>query len=201
MLFLKLLIYEYQIRPDTAEMESAYGKYSPSGPQCMIKQYGGRRDGRCLDIPGEHVELSGLIQVYPCMNKWNQMFGFSLHGKRGSIHLTLPSHLLSTKERTRFIQERNICLGASGRGDTIYEAWREDQNRLKLNATDFAPEEEHLMKFRDDSSTYLPLSFWENKFLVTVPCSDEKAVLDFIFVPFIEEEESLIIHENYSDEF
>ena len=30
---------------------------------------------------------------------------------------------------------------------------------------------------------------WENKQLVTVPCSDEDAIIDFVFIPFIVEEE------------
>ena len=41
------------------------GEISEIGPSCMLKQYGGLRNGRCLDVESERIEPGGLLQVYP----------------------------------------------------------------------------------------------------------------------------------------
>jgi len=129
------------------------------------------------------------MQVYPCMKKWHQMFGFGngTFAPTGSIHGSIPANVLKTIRSKGKEQAPHLCFGASGKGEKRYEAWSEDKNKIDLNAIDFAPTDEQLNKFRMKGKIP-PLRLWEDKYLVTIPCSDANAVVEFLFVPFIDEQ-------------
>jgi len=111
-LFHTCLFYRY----DTAEMESKRGKYN--SPHCMIKQLGGLRSGRCLDIQGDRVEPGGQMQVYPCLKKWHQMFGFGSEeaeavavSPTGTVHASLPKNVKRTILHKGKDQAPHLCIG------------------------------------------------------------------------------------------
>ena len=110
-LFHTCLFYRY----DTAEMESKRGKYN--SPHCMIKQLGGLRSGRCLDIQGDRVEPGGQMQVYPCLKKWHQIFGFGNeeNAPNASIHASIPTHISRTINEKGKDQAPHLCIGKKKR--------------------------------------------------------------------------------------
>jgi hypothetical protein len=173
-------------RPDTAQMESSRGKHSSS--HCLIKILGSRRAGYCIDIQGERLEPGGQMQVFPCMNKWHQMFGFGDEevAPIGSIHSSIPKNVLNTILHKGKDQAAQLCFGASGRGGNKYDSWSEDDDTVNLDTDDFVPKKSELDPYFDKDEVP-PLSLWQDKFLVTVPCADTSAVIEFVFVPFVVE--------------
>lgn len=179
-------------RRDTAQMESRKGRHS--SPHCMIKLRGGSRNGRCLDIQGERIEPGGQIQVYPCIHKWHQMYGFGdgTVAPVGSLHGSIPKNILNTilQRRRGKDQAPHLCLGVSGRGGKRYIPWEEDENRVDLNHIDFVPWNDTELERLLEQGQVPPIELWQDKLLVTVPCSGSSAaVLEFLFVPFVLEEE------------
>ena len=174
------------LSPDTAQMESSPGKYS--SPHCLIKKLGSPRADYCIDIQGERLEPGGQMQVFPCMSKWHQMFGFGDEkvGRTGSIHGSIPRNVLNTILHKGIEQAPHLCFGASRRGGYSYGTWSEDEDKVNLNADDFIPKMRELKPYVKKGEVP-PLSLWRDKFLVTVPCSDRNAVIEFVFVPFVVE--------------
>lgn len=129
------------------------------------------------------------MQVYPCMNKWHQMFGFGDESvaREGSIHSSIPRNVLNTILHKGKEQAPHLCFGASRRGGKEYGSWEEDKDKADLNANDFVPMMSELEPYLNEGKVP-PLDLWKDKFLVTVPCSDIDAVVEFVFVPFIQEE-------------
>lgn len=168
-------------------MES--GSFSPAGPRCMIKQLGGKRNGRCLDIFGERVEPGGELEVYPCIKQWNQMFGFGdgIISRNATIFAKVPDHIVNALKYKGKSQEPNLCFGVVGRSSKEYLPWKEDEDKEQFNTVDFLPKEAKTISLNKDRLKSLRL--WKFKQLVTVPCGDKDAVVDFLFVPFIEEDE------------
>mmetsp|Transcript_351 Transcript_351/g.369 ORF Transcript_351/g.369 Transcript_351/m.369 type:complete len:894 (-) Transcript_351:102-2783(-) len=197
---------------DTAEMIMTKGIYTPGGPHCLIKQIGGIRNGRCLDIESNRIEPGGQVEVFLCMNKWHQMFGFGDDSiaPSSSIFGSVPNHIVnSIKNKSGKHQPSFLCLGVSGRGGKEYMPWKEDSNKVQFNTVDFMPMEELKNVYNNDNNNnnnadenddhahdenknmdILPLRFWKGKQLVTIPCDDDDrdAILDLIFVPFIVED-------------
>ncbi len=134
---------------------------------------------------------------------------------KGSIYGSVPMHILSTiqnkmrkgiqsdddnlirrkhQEEYKLQQQAaHLCIGASGRGDTSNEPWEDDKNRIDLRAVDFIPKEivsedgTTSNSYDRSSGSVASLDLWNGKYLVTVPCSDIDSVIEFLFVPFIEE--------------
>ena len=164
----------------------------------MIKQLGGSRDGRCIDIEGERVEPGGNLQVFPCFNKWHQMFTFGdgVHARNATILASVPSHIINTLKYKGKDQHPHICVGVIGRSQTEYSPWKEDENKERLDSVDFLPKkvkpkkgETNVDTMAKEGSKLKSLRLWKFKQLVTIPCSDEDAIIDFVFVPFIVEED------------
>lgn len=166
------------------------GVYSSTGPHCMIKQLGGLRDGRCIDIEGERIEPGGQLQVYPCLNKWHQMFGFGDGNisRNATIFGTVPAHIINALKYKGREQEANICFGVVGRGKVEYKPWKEDENTEYYNTVDFLPKKAKKL-ITNDGTSRKSLRLWKSKQLVTIPCHDEDAIVDFLFVPFILEDD------------
>jgi len=173
---------------DTAQMTMTKGIFSPAGPHCMIKQFGGPRRGRCIDIEGERVEPGGRLQVFPCMNQWHQMFGFGDNdiARNGTIFGSVPKHIVNALQYKGKDQPPYLCFGVIRRGETEYTPWKEDEKRENFDTATFVSERVNKMKMAQ-KDVLIPLRLWKNKQLVTIPCSDESAVVDFLFVPFIVE--------------
>ncbi len=173
---------------ETAEMTMIKGMYSPAGPHCMIKQLGGPRRGRCIDVEGERVEPGGQLQVYPCMNQWHQMFGFGNGevARNSTIFGSVPRHIIHALSYKGKDQPPYLCFGVVGRGKTEYSPWKEDKNRQHFDTVDFVSNQAKKIRQRG-GELHLPVRLWKNKQLVTVPCTDDSAVIDFLFVPFIVE--------------
>lgn len=173
---------------DTAEMTMVKGKYTPAGPHCMIKQLGGPHNKRCIDIVGERVEPGGQLQVFPCMSQWHQMFGFGGGeiARNSTIFGSVPKHIINALRYKAKDQPPYLCFGVIGRGNKEYTPWNEDEKREHLNTVDFVSKKAKKMRQKTEGQQ-LPLRLWKNKQLVTVPCTDESAVIDFLFVPFIVE--------------
>lgn len=76
----------------------------------------------------------------------------------------------------------------SGRGTKQYEAWTEDADKTDLKSVDFVPPNEDLFSSQNNGEIP-PLQNWVGKNLITTPCSNENAVIKFLFIPFIVEEE------------
>ena len=167
-------------------MISTPGSYALSGPHCMIKQYDGERAGRCLDIVGEQIESGGQIQVYPCHNKWHQMFGFG-NGKLsplGTIFNSIPTHLVNKRIKDGHDQATRTCLGIMRHNKT-----RGTSRPEPLPETnEFIPKN---LKHYENSRMMAPLKFWKQKQIVTVSCSDTNAFIKFLFVPFIREDDTI----------
>jgi hypothetical protein len=177
------------LSPETAEMVSTRGMYSQTGPHCMIKQLGGARNGRCIDIEGERVEPGGQIQVFPCFTKWHQMFTFG-DGKvarNASIFGSVPMHIINALKYKGKDQAPYLCFGVVGRSKIEYTPWAEDGDKEQLDTVDFVPK--ILEKIARQGDRVLPVRLWKGKQLVTVPCSNDDAIIEFVFVPFIVEDE------------
>jgi hypothetical protein len=59
-----------------------------------------------------------------------------------------------------------------------------------LNSVDFAPLQTELDAFLENDENP-PLHLWEDKYLVTLPCSNARSLIKFLFVPFIVEEDEI----------
>ena len=158
----------------------------------MLKQFGGLRNGRCLDVESERAEPGGMLQVYPCLHKWHQTFSFGngTLAPIGAIHTTVPRHIVHAIWKQGKIQASQLCLGVLCRSSLKPDSWDEDlrQGLDYVKSLDFVPKK--AMNCRNDGMT-LPLHLWKFKNLVTVPCSDVDNVIEFAVVPFIQEESEL----------
>lgn len=92
-------------------MESIPGENN--SPYCFIKQLGGLRSGRCLDTHSQRVEPGGQLQVFPCVKKWQQMFGFGddLIAPKGSIYTSIPTNVFQTILHKGKDQAQHLCIG------------------------------------------------------------------------------------------
>ena len=59
-----------------------------------------------------------------------------------------------------------------------------------MNSVDFVPLQTELDAFNKIDENP-PLHLWENKYLVTLPCSNARSLINFLFVPFIVEEDEI----------
>lgn len=169
-------------------MEMIPGEYSEKGPSCGIKLGDGPRKGRCLDIDSESTEPGGKVHVYPCYTRWHQMYSFGngTIAPRGSIHVSLPLHVAREKKKKEGEVHPHLCLGVVGRGD-MEESWIE---YTAEEMETFDPWE------HDDVDHYSngrkSLQLWSGEQLQSTPCSNEGAVIEWYYIPFIVE--------NYEDE-
>lgn len=150
-------------------------------------------DGESLDSqPG------GLVHVFPCTKRWHQYLSFG-NGKEvpaGAIHTTVPLHTRKRIAETGREQEAYMCLGVSDRGDLDEEDWL-GQRRGDDDDTGKEEEETDDLEYanedtdttdEDELEGLQPLHLWENEQLIATRCSNVGAVVEWIVVPFIDEE-------------
>jgi hypothetical protein len=165
---------------ETAEMEVTPGVHIASGPNCFLKLRAS--DEMCLDIEEQQSEPGFRLVRFRCGgNKWNQIFAFGngVIAPKSSIHVTIPSFVLEQSiKKTKTDQPKHTCLGVAGRGTF---------KRDELNSMDYLPKE-LLNGKKSKVDELLPMSLWNWKSVITVPCSDTDNVLQFLFVPLIVED-------------
>lgn len=191
---------------ENAEIEVSPGTYSPTGPRCMLSQIDGIRAGRCADgESGERVQPGGFAQVYPCAKHWHQFFsvGNGDTAPRGSLHMTIPRHIVQRIRDSGYEQQPYLCLGVLGRGSGDEEEWEEDLMKLEEYSYEEIEEEEEEQEEEEDeeadgedeqdeveqeADSFVALSEWKDVPLVTTRCSNTGGVIEWLFVPYIVEE-------------
>jgi hypothetical protein len=178
----------------TAELNMTAGNFSPTGPRCMITQADGVRAGRCLDGDSGIQPLpGGAAQVYPCAKRWHQFFSFGgnvEHDGNGealppknAIHTSIPRHMVRRlRDHAGYPkQDYYICLGVRGRGDKDEDGWAVDEMSLD-DGEDLVPEgivPGEMPSVRE----------WAGMQLVSTQCTNKDAVIEWVHIPFIVEEE------------
>jgi hypothetical protein len=165
-------------------MNSTPGVYSTTGPRCLLKQMDGIRAGRCLDVDSRSLQPGGATQVFPCINKWYQFvsFGDGTLAPQGSIYSTIPSHIVKQIQNLGHDHIPYMCLGVYGRGvDDEYD-WEEEDSDLEKNG----------IKENDDTErpAWAPLSKFQEQNIIATQCANAGAVIEWLFVPFIVENET-----------
>lgn len=188
------------------------GGYSKTGPQCLLKLGDGARAGRCLDVESTKTLPGGLMNVYPCSTKWHQIFAFGngTIAPRGAIHATLPPHMVKQHEHKKEPVSAHLCIGVQGRGDADESLWKtkkELEEKAKEVKEENMEEDEELDPWEQPDAEVGPngrklLHLWNGQQLRTTPCSNEGAIVEFFFVPFIvedpEEEEDTAVDASQS---
>jgi len=161
-------------------MQMTPGEFSDMGPQCMLKQIDGIRKGRCFDGDTGKSRPGGPMNVFPCVKRWHQFvsFGNGEAAPVGSIHTTVPGYIRNQIATDDFEQEPYMCFGVKGRGDMDEEDWK-------------IAGEQPLDEDQVDSPPGLkPLGKWSGQQLITTRCSNTDAVIEWLYVPYIVEDES-----------
>jgi len=177
------------------------GNYTPNGPMCILEQMDGPAKGRCLDSDSFREQPGGTMHINPCLKRWQQFFSFgsgSLTPHRTITHI-LPKYMIKRFELLGHTQEQNMCIGVAGRGNNDPEEWEVDENEgdesegeqedgdgiddEEMEATPKKHKEEEYLE-----SGFAPLRNFIMEPLVTTPCSNTGGVIEWVFVPYIEEE-------------
>ncbi len=151
----------------------------------MLKQIDGLRAGRCIDGDFGTDTPGGKSHVFPCVQRWHQFWsvGNGTLAPSGSLHMTMPKHIVKTIQRGGKTQESHLCLGACGRGGTDQD-WPDDVcGKTQEEKNDMMP----IATTYPDGSL-VPLKKWKGKHLVTTRCSNKDSVIEFLYVPFILED-------------
>jgi len=171
-------------------MNVTAGNYSLTGPRCMIKQMDGVREGRCLDTDSDDLQPGGAGRVFPCTNRWYQFlsFGDGVTTPKGSMFSTIPSHVLRQIHNLGHEQIPYMCLGVRGRGNGDEVPW-DPEDEEDDNTSDHKGEEDDE---GDGDGGLPPLTKWLDQEIVTTQCTNEGAVIEWIFVPFITEDYDIV---------
>ena len=163
-------------------MKVEKGSYSKTGPRCMLKQMDGPRTGRCFDGDSGELQPVGETQVFPCTKRWYQFlsFGDGRFAPNGSMFITIPSHIVSQIRNLGHKMTPYLCLGVYGRGNRDELDWEDDDYDPELENDDISD--------NDDDEEWAPLSEWLEQEIVTTQCTNKGAVIEWLFVPFITED-------------
>jgi len=154
----------------------------------MLQQMDGMRAGRCYDSGSTSFQPGGETQVYPCVREWFQFvsFGDGRIAPSGSLFSTIPRHIVNQIHNLGHEQIPYMCLGVSERGnedeldwdDEDYKTMKEERATRSRAVTEAAEEEE-----------WEALSEWQESSIITTQCTNTGAVIEWVFVPFIDDEE------------
>jgi hypothetical protein len=179
----------------SAEMEMTPGNYSPTGPRCMLTQMDGIRAGRCLDGHSSNIEPGGLVRVFPCVKRWPQFvsFGNGDLAPKGSMHTNVPQHIVDRIRESHPedpTQEAYLCLGVLRRGDNDEEhLYKAEAETNKDANTEEAEVDREYGEDDYDENGVLKLDHFRGDKIVATRCSNFGAVIEWLFVPFIVEDE------------
>ena len=186
-------------------MNVTLGKYSATGPRCMLKQMDGIRAGRCLDGGTTTLQPGGETQVYPCLREWYQFvsFGDGHFPPEGSLYSTLPFHIVKQINDLGHEHIPYMCLGVFDRGDKDEIDWQ-DLEYEKSISNSTPPTPKPTTSYQAETKKELePLSSFKGAGIVTTQCNNRGAVIEWVFVPFIDEdkeEDSLNVTASKSSE-
>lgn len=152
----------------------------------MLKQMDGIRAGRCYDGHPGSLQPGGPVQVYPCVHQWYQFvsFGDGEHAPLGSIYSTIPSHVVKQISNLGHAQIPFMCFGVYGRSEEDELDW-DDKNYKNGEANSY----KDVTHKADEEEDVSPLAEWIDEEIVTTQCTNAKAVVDWVFVPYVVEEE------------
>jgi hypothetical protein len=183
-------------------MEMTPGRYSPTGPRCTLTLMDGIREGRCLDAHSIDIQPGGAARVFPCVKRWPQFFSFGDGGlaPKGSMHTNVPQHIVDRIRESRPNeppQENFLCLGVLNRGtndeDHLFDLIppKEDEDGQEIEGQEI---DGHLVKEYNDEEFdvdgFLKLDHFRGEEIVATRCSNIGAVIEWLFVPFIVEDEN-----------
>jgi hypothetical protein len=165
-------------RLDSGEIEVTPGNYSITGPRCMLKMMEGIRAGRCFDGDSGNSQPGGEVQVFPCVHRWVQFLsvGDGRLAPKGSLFFTIPLHIVRQIHRMGHEQSPHMCLGVWGRGNKDEVDWKDESQAFSQERKE------------NPVDGWKPLSEWEGEELFSTQCSNVGAVVEWIFVPFIVED-------------
>jgi hypothetical protein len=175
------------------------GNYSATGPRCMLKQMDGLRAGRCFDSDSEGTQPGGPTQVYPCIHRWYQFlsFGDGTFTPKGSMYTTVPSHIVRQIKNLGHEQNKHMCLGVLGRGYHDEVDWEEDDgdNTIvgKIEEGDTRMDGKDEEDDDDDDEELEDWAEWVNEDIVTTQCSNTGAIIEWLFIPFIDDDIPIMI--------
>ena len=185
----------------------------------MMRIMDGLRMGRCLDGESLDPQPGGAVHVFPCSTRFSQFlsFGNGREVTAGAIHTTIPLHTRRRIAETGREQEAYMCLGVAGRGNLDEEDWlgrrteeeEEDDEEEQYEDHAYADhtDDEHADEDQDTFSVdgdesvieeiveeieegqWPSLHHWLGKQLIATRCSNVGAIINWLVVPFIEEEE------------
>jgi hypothetical protein len=143
----------------------------------------GIRAGRCVDIDSRTVQPGGAAQVFPCVNKWFQFvsFGDGNAAPKGSVYSTIPSHIVKQIHNLGHDHISHMCLGVYGRGLKDEVEWSDEERSENNTGGENRTTD-------GDQVGWKPLSAFHNQNIITTQCSNEGAVIQWLFVPFVVEE-------------
>lgn len=136
----------------------------------------GLRAGRCFDGDSGTDQPGGEVQVFPCMHRWVQFLsvGDGELAPEGSLFFSIPEHIVAQIVNGGHAQIPQMCLGVWGRGVADEVEWDDP-----LYGEPDPPEPEE----------WPPLSDYVNEELFSTQCTNKGAVVEWLFVPFIVEED------------
>ncbi|CAJ1952496.1 unnamed protein product [Cylindrotheca closterium] len=206
----------------SGDVEVIPGQYNPTGPRCNLKVMDGLRVGRCLDGESFDPQPGGPVHVFPCHNRWHQYisFGDGTHAPTGALHTNVPEHTRKRIAETGREQEAYMCLGLEGRGEDE-EDWlgkrkemmekmlQRELEQMEQDSDDSEDEEGSLVDQKEDGEEDatetdaateeegpLDIWHWEYEQLHAIKCSNKEAVIEWVLVPFIEEDDSTTVYED-----
>jgi hypothetical protein len=155
----------------------------------MLKQMDGIRTGRCYDGHPGSLQPGGPTQVYPCVHQWYQFvsFGDGEHAPLGSIYSTIPLHIVKQINNLGHAQTAYMCFGVYGRSDDDELEW-DDENYVKGSERE-SDEPVGDAEDGDAEEENPPLSEWEGEEIITTQCANKKAVIEWVYVPYVVEDD------------
>jgi len=170
-------------------MNVTLGEYSKTGPRCMLQQMDGIRAGRCYDSGSASFQPGGDTQVYPCLREWFQFvaFGDGVTAPVGSLFSSIPHHIVNQIHNLGHDEQiAQMCLGVYDRGNEDELDWEDGEykrvqkeRRARRVSGEPVIEDEELE----------PLSEWNGSQIITTACTNIGGVIEWVFVPFILEED------------
>jgi hypothetical protein len=109
---------------------------------------------------------------------------------------TVPSHIVRQIKNLGHEQHKYMCLGVLGRGDDDEVNWEEDDDdktivsKIEEGDTRMDGEED---EDDDDDDELEDLAEWVNEEIVMTQCSNTGAVIEWLFIPFIDDDIPIVI--------
>ncbi|KAL7572055.1 hypothetical protein ACA910_001705 [Epithemia clementina (nom. ined.)] len=165
----------------TGSMHVVRSNYSMTGPRCALISMG--KPGHCIDgyRKGPNGKPVKEARLSKCSRPWNQLvsFGDGSSAPAGSLFFTTPHYLHDTNEIDESMQHKFVCLGV-----------REDKVKPMASVQD-GNSSNHSESFMAANQERAPLSKWMDRKIFLTPCTNEGAVIEWIYVPYSKERQTI----------